>query len=256
MRLDERVAIVTGGSSGIGRGIALRLADAGAHVVVGDIREDPKQGEYYDTDVEMPTHEVITQEGGQALFQETDVSDPDDCRALVERAVDAFGGLDVLVNNAGIYIPGDVKDVSLEDWRTVLEVNLFGQFYCAKFAYDHLTAREGSIVNVGSVHAIDGGAGPPYTAAKAGVMNLTQDLAVALGPANVTVNCVCPGYIETPLQDYLTESDIAEAREQTLLPRFGTPKDVGDAVVFLASDAAAWITGETLFVDGGWTAHR
>lgn len=256
MRLHGKSAAVTGGSSGIGRGIALALAEEGAAVTVGDLQADPKQGKYHDTDVEIPTHEAIIGDGGEAAFHQTDVSDPDDCRSLIEFAIEEFDGLDILVNNAGIHVPGTIEDVSIEDWKQVVEVNLDGQFYCAKFAVDHLKERAGSIINIASVHAIDGGAGPPYVSSKAGVMNLTKDLAVALGEANVNVNCICPGYIETPMQDYLTEEQIDGARERTLLPRFGTPADIGKAAVFLASEDGEWITGESLFVDGGWTAYR
>ncbi|MFB6135629.1 MAG: SDR family NAD(P)-dependent oxidoreductase [Halobacteriaceae archaeon] len=256
MDLEDRSVVVTGASSGIGRGVARRFAEAGAAVTVGDVREAPKRGDRYDSDATTPTHELVREAGGEAQFVETDVADPDDCEALIDAAVEAFGGLDVLVNNAGIHVPGDVREVSLADWRTVVEVNLFGQFYCAKFAVPHLEESGGAVVNVASVNAVEGGAGPPYAASKAGIVNLTRDLATTLGPAGVNVNAVCPGYVETPLQDYLTDEEVAAAREQTVLPRFGTPEDVAEAALFLASDRAEWITGEALFVDGGWTAHR
>jgi len=256
MRLEDKTAIVTGGSSGIGRGIALRLAEAGASVAIGDVREAPKKGERYDTDVEKPTHKRIRDTGGQATFLETDVSEPDDSKALVEHTIDEFGKLDILVNNAGIHIPGDAEEISIEEFRTVVQINLFGQFYCAKYAIPYLRKTEGSIINIGSIHAIDGGAGPPYASAKAGVVNLTKDLATAFGPDNINANAVCPGYVKTPMQDYLTEADIEASRQQTTLPRFGEPRDIGNAVAFLASDEAEWITGTSLFVDGGWTAHR
>lgn len=256
MRLADKTAIVTGGSSGVGRGIALRLAEEGAAVAVGDVREAPKQGIYYDLDLETPTHEVIRERGGSATFRETDVADPDQCEALVEHAVGEFGQLDILVNNAGIHVPGDAEEISLEDYHRIIDVNLNGQFYCSRFALPALKETEGSIVNIASVHAIDGGAGPPYTATKAGVVNFTKDLATHFGDDNVNANAVCPGFIETPMQDYLSEEEIEGAREHTSLPRFGTPEDIGNAVAFLASDEADWITGTALYVDGGWTAHR
>lgn len=256
MRLDGMSAVVTGGSSGIGRGIALELAEEGADVTIGDIREVPKQGKYYDTDVTMPTAHLIRENGRVASFEETDVADPDQCKALVEHAVEQHGQLDLLVNNAGIHTPGDAEELAIEDWQAVMEINLFSQFYCSKYAIPHLRTTEGTIVNVSSVHAIDGGAGPPYAAAKAGIVNLTRDLATAFGEDNINVNAVCPGYIETPMQDYLSEEQIEAARDRTVLPRFGTPKDIARATAFLASDDAEWITGEALFVDGGWTAHR
>jgi NAD(P)-dependent dehydrogenase (short-subunit alcohol dehydrogenase family) len=256
MGLSDKVAVVTGGSSGIGRGISLALAEEGAAVTIGDVRHDPARGEYYDTNVSVPTDELIREDGGDALFERTDVSKPDQCERLVERTVDEFGRLDVLVNNAGVHVPGNAEEISIEDWQRVVETNLSGQFYCAKHALPHLRETEGAMVNVSSVHAIDGGAGPPYTASKAGVVNLTRDLATAFGGDNVNVNAVCPGFVETPIQDYLTEAEIESAAAHTSLPRFGTPEDVAHAVCFLVSEKAAWITGEALFVDGGWTAHR
>ncbi|WP_152040156.1 SDR family NAD(P)-dependent oxidoreductase [Salinigranum salinum] len=256
-RHSGRTVIVTGAASGIGRGVALRFGEEGANVVVADVTREPKRGERYDTDVTTPTDELITAETpGDAIYVETDVSDPESVAAMVETTVDTYGGIDVVVNNAGIYVPGGAREISVETWNDVTGVDLDGTFYCAKFAIPHLVESEGSIINVGSVNASEGGGGPPYAASKAGVVNLTRDLATELGAENVRVNCINPGFIETPIQDYLTEEDVEKMTHQTLLPRFGLPRDVGDAAVFLASDEASFVTGEQLHVDGGWTAHR
>ncbi len=256
-RLQNRTALVTGGSSGIGRGISLRYAEEGARVVVADVRRQPKQGKYYDTDLTTPTDEVIREEiGGEALFLETDVSDPENVRETIEETVNRYGSLDVLVNNAGIYIPKGSGEIELEEWDRLLSIDLFGVFYCSKFALPHLKESRGHVVNISSVHGSEGGGGPSYASAKGGVINLTRDLAVELGPHEVNVNVICPGYIETPVQDYNTEEDIEASREHTVLPYFGKPRDIGDAAVFLASEESRFVTGTSLYVDGGWSAHR
>lgn len=252
-----RTVLVTGAASGIGRGIATRFGEEGANVVVADVRREPKQGEYYDTDIEQPTDKKITQEtDGMGLYIETDVSDPDSVSNTVEEVVKEFGQLDVLINNAGIYVPGSSQEMSTEDWQQVIDVNLTGHFNCAKYAIPHLVESEGHIVNMGSVMASEGGAGPSYTSAKAAVVNLTRDLAVELGEASVNVNAICPGFVETPIQDYQTEESLQTQLDHTLLPHGGVPRDIGDTAVFLASKEASFIHGTTLYVDGGWAAHR
>ena len=171
------------------------------------------------------------------------------------RAVAGFGGLDIVVNNAGIIVPGDSQELAVEVWDRVIGVNLRSIFLATKFAVPHLRrSAAGRIVNIASVHAFAGGGGPAYASAKAGVVNLTRDAAVELAADNITVNSICPGYIETPIQDYLNEEIIEECKKVTPLPRLGVPRDIGRAAVFFASDDAAWITGTALPVDGGWLA--
>lgn len=255
MRLDDRVAIVTGGSSGIGRGICLDFAQAGARVVVADVQETPKKGVYHEQTVTTTTVEEIEIIGGAAIFVQTDVADEDSICSLIEVALESFGRIDIIVNNAGIYVPGDSQTLSTQDWDRVMGVDLRAVFLLMKHATPHLKASEaGRIINIGSVHSFRGGAGPAYAPAKAAVLNLTRDAATELAPEGVTVNAVCPGYIETAIQDYLTPEQIAAARERTPLPRFGLPKDIARACTFLASDDAEWITGVALPVDGGWLA--
>lgn len=256
-RHNGKTAIVTGSSSGIGRRIAQHLAHEGATVVCASRSNEPHQGKHHDTDVEVPTEDYIKEETrGDAMFVSTDVSDPVAVETLVQEAVKMYDSIDVLVNNAGIYREGDSQSISIEDWKAVLGVDLDGTFYCCKFAIPHLKQTEGAIVNISSVNADEGGSGPAYSAACAGRINLTRDLAVELGPHNVNINVVSPGYIKTPMQDYQDEESIQVSRDQTLLPQLGEPEDVADVVSFLASDEASFVHGENVKVDGGWSAHR
>ena len=255
MRLKDRVAIVTGGSSGIGRGICLEFAREGARVVVADIQEAPKQGKWHETDLETTTVAEVEKLGSQGIFVKTDMGEEADVSNMIDRAVSRFGGVDIIVNNAGIHIPGNSQELSVADWDKVMGVNLRGLFIAAKYAIPHLRkSSAGRIINIASIHAFRGGGGPVYPPAKAGVVNLTRDTAVEVATDNITVNAICPGYIETPIQDYLTKEDIEACAERTLLPRLGLPKDIGRACVFFASDDAEWVTGSALPVDGGWLA--
>jgi NAD(P)-dependent dehydrogenase (short-subunit alcohol dehydrogenase family) len=256
MSLSGVVAVVTGGASGIGRGVATRLAADGASVVVADLRREPKRGERYGSAETVPTDELVADDYGvDSLFVETDTSDEADVERLVDRTVETFDGLDVLVNNAGIQIPGTTQELTFEQWNRVLGVNLAGYFLTAKYAMPHLHASDrGRIVNVGSINAYRGGSGPPYAASKAGVVALTRELAIEAAESDATANAVLPGVVKTPMQDLNDEATIEREAERTLLSRVGEPRDVAEAVAFLASDAAAWITGTDLVVDGGYLA--
>ncbi|SNZ12444.1 meso-butanediol dehydrogenase / (S,S)-butanediol dehydrogenase / diacetyl reductase/dihydroanticapsin dehydrogenase [Natronoarchaeum philippinense] len=255
MSLQDRTAIVTGASSGIGRGVADRLAEAGANVVVADVRREPKQIEHYEREDDRPTDEMLPDEHGvEARYVETDVSDEDAVAALVEATVETFGGLDVLVNNAGIQVLESTAEMTREQWQRVIDVNLTGTFLLSKHAIPHLTASDqGRIVNVSSVNAYIGGAGAPYSASKAGIVNLTRDLALELAEDEVTVNTVLPGVIQTPMQNQNDEATRERQAEKTPLPRVGEPRDVANAVRFFASEDAEWITGAELLVDGGYS---
>jgi NAD(P)-dependent dehydrogenase (short-subunit alcohol dehydrogenase family) len=255
-RHEDQSVIVTGGASGIGRGIAKRFGEEGANVVVADVRREPKQGTHFPEESTVPTDKYILAETpGNSTYYETDVSDVDDVKALMEWTADQYGSIDVLVNNAGVQILGDSQSQSVEEWRKVLGVDLDGAFYCTKFAVPHLREANGQLINISSVQASAGGGGPAYSSAKAGIVNLTRDLAVELAP-DVRVNAICPGFIKTPIADYLDEDGIDLAKEQTLLDRLGEPEDIGDMAVFLASDAAEFVHGSIVTVDGGWSAHR
>ncbi len=255
MLLKDRISIVTGGSSGIGRGIALEFAREGASVIIADKQESPLQGKYHEKGVTTPTLQEIEKLGAQGIFIKTDVSDESQVAQMIHQTVAHFGRLDILVNNAGIHIPGGSQDISIADWDKVVGVNLRGVFLTTKLAVPHLKKSEfGRIIQLASVHAYGGGAGPAYASAKAAVVNMVRDTALEVGEFGITVNAICPGYIETAIQDYLTPEQIESSLEKTPLQRFGLPKDIGRAAVFFASDDAEWITGASLLVDGGASA--
>lgn len=251
---EGETAIVTGGSSGIGREIALQLADAGATVLVGDIREDPK-----DDSAEQPTHETITDRGGTASFVETDVSDPRAVADLVAEAR-AHGGVDVMVNNAGLQIPGAFREVTPEDLERLYAVNVKGMFFGCQAAADDMLDRDdpGVIVNTASISSNLAQHGQvAYDTTKGAVRMLTRGAALELADEGVRVNAVAPGQIATEFVDGWTDEAIAAAQEDEFLKpvpqgRAGYPRDVAGAVLFLASDAAEYVTGELLHVDGGW----
>ena len=254
MVLKGRTAVVTGGSSGIGRGVCIEFAREGANVVVADLREAPKQGRYHERETVTPTVEEVEKLGARGLFVQADVADEREVRELMTAAAE-FGGVDILVNNAGILTLGNSEELPVAEWDRIMGINLKGVFLTTRHVLPHMRkSRAGRIINIASVHAFGGGGGPAYAPAKAGVVNLTRDTALEVGADNITVNAVCPGYIETAIQDYLTPEQIEECLERTPLPRLGVPGDIGRACVFLASDDAAWITGVALPVDGGWLA--
>jgi NAD(P)-dependent dehydrogenase (short-subunit alcohol dehydrogenase family) len=255
MLLKDRIAIITGGSSGIGRGIALEFAREGARIAIADKREVPLRGIYHETDVATPTVEEIEKLGTQGIFVQTDVADESQIAHVLQQTVEHFGGLDILINNAGIHIPGGVQELSIADWDKVVGVNLRGVFVATKLALPHLKqSKFGRIIQIASVHAYGGGAGPAYAPAKSAVVNMVRDTALEIGQFGITVNAICPGYIETAIQDYLTPEQVEEALEKTALLRFGLPRDIGRAAVFFASDDAEWVTGASLLVDGGFAA--
>ena len=233
--LAGKTALVTGGSRGIGRAIALELAGAGAAVVVG-YRSGADEAEA-----------VAKEAGGRAV--RADVSNPEEARRLVEDA----GDLDVLVNNAGLTRDGLLARMPDDDWRAVLETNLSSIFYTSRAAVRGMMKRRaGSIVNVSSIVGVHGNWGQTnYGASKAGIIGFTKSLARELGSRNVRANVVAPGYVNTRLTDVLSEEAKQAMLSNTPLGRLGEPEDVAGAVRFLCSDEASFITGEVLLVDGG-----
>jgi NAD(P)-dependent dehydrogenase (short-subunit alcohol dehydrogenase family) len=252
--LHGQSVIVTGAGNGIGQAIALAYAASGAHVVVGDVlAEDGEQ-----------TVAKITDDGGSALFVETDVSKVDDARRLVAATVERFGGVDVLVNNAGVggtRLP--LHEIEPDDFDRVIDVNLRGTFLCSKYAIPHLLAGQaGRIVNIASTYGVIGAPlSAAYCASKAAIINLTRQMAIDYGPEGLRVNALCPGYIDTGLGrrgPTLTPAQFAAAtavRETAAglqpLGRQGSPAEVAGVAVFLASEQASFITGAILPVDGG-----
>jgi NAD(P)-dependent dehydrogenase (short-subunit alcohol dehydrogenase family) len=253
MRLAGKRALVTGGGTGIGRATAELFAREGAQVMVSGRRRP---------EVEETVRRIRDGDGRAALVQ-GDVSRREDAERMVAETVAGFGGLDILVNNAGIIVRGaSVTAVSIEDWERVLDVNLSGVFLVSKFALRWMVqaGRGGAIVNVSSVSGIVGDPNSaPYNAAKGGVNLLTKNMALDYAAHGIRVNAVCPGLVATPMpmsrlrpgDDW--EATLAQWGRNIPLGRVGQPEDVARAILFLASEEAAWITGTTLVVDGGST---
>lgn len=248
MRLAGRVAVVTGGGSGIGRAISLRFASEGAAVVAADLI--PERAE--------ETAKLITEAGGKAIGVEADVSKEAAVIAMAERAREAFGTVNILVNNAGLSRGADVRTIDEETWDLNLDVVLKGPFFCSKALLQGMIDQGGGVIlNIVSVNGLTGIGEEPYSAAKAGLINLTQNMAVRHGPDGVRVNAIAPGTIVTPIWNSTVEKDPGVFdRISQLYPlrRVGTPEDIASAALFLASDDANWITGTTLVVDGGLLA--
>lgn len=255
MTFQGKVALITGAGSGIGRATALAFGAAGATVVVSDVNETGGQ----------ETVALVAQAGGDALFVGADVSRPDEVAALVAETVRHFGRLDIAVNNAGIGGAwARTADYPLAEWERVLAVNLSGVFYCMQqelrqmLAQDGTAQSGGAIVNVASIAGQRALANSPaYTASKHGVIGLTRTAAQEYARQNIRVNAVCPVFTRTPLFDGMIEghSHLAERFEKSIpMRRFGQPEEVAAAILWLCSDAAGFVTGQALNVDGGLTA--
>ncbi len=246
MRLKDKVVIVTGAARGIGRAIARRCADEGACVVVADVRDDAGR----------ETVGQIEQAGGRGIFVHCDVSLKPQVEALVQKAVETWGRIDILVNDAGVCPFWDFTTMPEEIWDKALDTNLKGAFLCSQAVSKAMIEKGhgGRIINIGSISSIVGGAQQAhYCASKAGINLLTASMAIALGPHGITCNAILPGPIETDIN----RDDLAvpEKREyfvrRTPLGRIGQPEDVAGPVIFFATDDSAWCTGSTLVVDGG-----
>jgi 3-oxoacyl-[acyl-carrier protein] reductase len=242
--LSGQSAVVTGGSRGIGRAIAVRLATQGADVAFSYRGNEAAAKE---------TAAAIEGLGRRALPVQADVSDPAAADALVKAALEAFGKIDILVNNAGVTRDDLIMRMSLDDWRTVLETNLFGAFYVIKaVTRPMLKAKGGRIINITSVSGQAGQIGQAnYSSAKAGLIGLTKATARELASRGITSNAVAPGFVLTELTQDLPENLMKQLTDATPLGRFGTTEEIASAVAFLASDEAAFITGQILGVDGG-----
>jgi NAD(P)-dependent dehydrogenase (short-subunit alcohol dehydrogenase family) len=243
-RLDGKVAVITGAASGIGRASARRFAAEGAHVVVADLADDDGKALADELD---------------GLFVHADVTSADEVQAMYAAAVDRFGGIDVLFNNAGISPPDDdsILETELDAWRRVQEVNLTSVYLCCKYGIPHLLERGGgSVVNTASFVAVMGAATSQisYTASKGGVLAMSRELGVQFARQGVRVNALCPGPVNTPLLQELFAKDPERAARRLVhvpMGRFAEPEEIAAAACFLASDDASFITASTFLVDGG-----
>lgn len=256
--LEGRTAVVTGASSGIGRGIARGFAEHGAEaVIVADIREDPKEDG-------LPTHELLrTETDTSSEFVECDVTSHADLTEAVE-AAEEYDGLDVMVNNAGIWRSEDFFQVTEEEYQQMLDINLKGVYFGSQIAAESLVENDkaGSIINISSIAGLFGNENwPTYSASKGGLTTFTYSLAHKLGEHGIRVNAIHPGGVQTMIGGNETDPEAAaEQAEQFTqmvpLGRYGQPDDIAGAATFLASDLASYVTGESLVVDGGWTSWR
>jgi NAD(P)-dependent dehydrogenase (short-subunit alcohol dehydrogenase family) len=248
MKLANRVAVVTGGGSGIGRAISVRFAAEGATVVAADLIEERA----------LETAALITAEGGKALGLKVDVADSASVSAMAQRVTDAYGTVDILVNNAGLSRGADIRTISEDDWDLNLNVVLKGAFLCAKaFLQGMIDQGSGVLIHISSVNGMMGIGEEPYSAAKAGLINFSQNLAVRHGAQGIRSNVIAPGTIVTPIWQSTVDRDpdvFDRIAKLYPLRRVGTADDIAAAALFLASDDAAWISGATLPVDGGLTA--
>jgi NAD(P)-dependent dehydrogenase (short-subunit alcohol dehydrogenase family) len=248
---DETV-IVTGAASGIGREVARRFGDAGASVIVADVEREPKDGD-------VPTHELVEEAGGTAEYVETDVTDRDQLAALIEAARE-FGGVDVMINNAGLYVEGSVLELTPEAFDRVYAVNARGAYFGTQVAANDMIERDdpGSIINTASISSNHAQFGQvQYDATKGAIRMITRGSALELAEHGIRVNAVAPGQIATEfLEGWTDEATRKAANDELLKPvplgRAGTPQDLAGAFLYLASEDARYVTGELLFVDGGW----
>ena len=250
--LSGKAAIVTGARRGIGKGIALALAEHGADVLISDIDL---------AGCEAACVEIAAATGRKCVPFKCDVTQKAEVEAMVARAVSEFGKLDILVNNAGIYQPSPFLELTEEDWDRTLDINLKGQFLCAQAAVPEMAKNSwGRIINIASIAAGQVGAGfassAHYCASKGGVAAMTEALALELAPMGIRANTIGPGVIETPMtEDILADEATKQGMlARTVVGRFGKPRDIAAAAVYLASEEADFATGITLYVDGGWLA--
>ena len=249
MRLKDRVAIISGAGSGNGRGIALRFAEEGARVVAADLELGAAE----------ETVGLVEDAGGEAIAVRADVSRREQVAAMVEATREGFGGVDILVNNAGVETLVPLLDLEESEWDRIVDTNLKGAFLCGQLAARAMVSMRtsGAIVNIASINAKIALAGQAhYTSSKGGLIMLTKAMALDLAPHGIRVNAIGPGVIETRM----TEGSLSNPERRAMLlskvplGRVGQPRDVANAALFLASDEASYITGTTLYVDGGWLA--
>lgn len=247
MILKDKVAVITGAASGFGKETALLFAKEGAKVVVVDYSESGEE-----------VVEEIKAKSGDAIFCKADVSKVEDVKAFIDATINTFGKIDILFNNAGIYIPGKVDELEVDDWDRVININLKGVYLGSKYALSYMKENGGVIINTSSASGIIGFPdAASYAASKGGVVSLTKAMAVDYAKNNIRVNCICPGTGETGMTKEVLENK--ELREMFAAPiplgRFAQPSDIANAALFLASDLSSYLTGVALPVDGGWTVQ-
>jgi len=257
MKLRNKVALITGSASGIGRDAAILFAEEGAKVAIVDLEKDAA----------VTTAQAVKQAGGEAHPIQADVSLWDKCKSMVDEAAEVFGGVDILFNNAGMPMPKPLDTLTEEDWDRTMAVNLKSVFMCTKLAVSKMIQRgSGAILSTSSVTASIGSRGQAaYCVTKAGIVSFTQCMALELAPYSIRVNCICPGFTDTPMlrnflahwfpnkeeRDQIIQATMAKA----VLNRYGTPREMARAALFLVSDDASFITGQALLVDGGTTIN-
>lgn len=245
MKLENKVALITGASRGIGRATALLFAQEGAKVVINYLKSEENA---------KSVVQEITKNGGSAIAWQADVSNEQQVKQLVAKAIKEFGKIDILVNNAGIVFDVSFKERTVEQWKRTLDVNLIGTFLCSKYVSEYMLKNSyGRIVNIASTNGINtlNPCSMDYDAAKAGVISLTKNLAAELGPT-ILVNSVAPGWVDTDINKDLDKKYIKSEAEKMILGRFGRPEEIARSVLFLVSDDASFITGTILVVDGGY----
>ncbi len=244
MSLEGKVAVVTGGSRGIGRAICLRLSAMGALVYVNFVSRPGAAEE---------TRDMVVEAGGRAEIVGFDVADSEAVQGALKKIIKEAGSIDILINNAGITKDGLTAMMKEPDWDMVLDTNLKGSFLCAKAAFRSMMKKKwGRIVNISSVSGATGQAGQAnYSAAKAGMFGLTKALAREFASRNITVNCVAPGYIATEMTEVLDDAIKEKIKEEIPLASFGSPADIAGAVAYLVSEDGGYVTGQTIHVNGG-----
>jgi NAD(P)-dependent dehydrogenase (short-subunit alcohol dehydrogenase family) len=254
MRLKDKVAIITGAARGIGAAFAAGFAKEGARIVIGDVLDG------------KDTIQAVEKSGGKAIFVKTDVSKQDQCDALATAAIDRFGSIDILVNNAGIFaniILRPFTEISTEDWMRVMEVNTAGPFHCTKAVFPYMKGKGGKIINLSSASIFEGVPGMPhYVASKGAIMAFTRSMARELGPYNINVNSIAPGFTHSPGGNQFDKNKALPLGplDEIQLPlrclrRAAYPEDIVGTAIFLASDDSNFITGQLIVHDGGMSFH-